>query len=848
MTLEDLLGKLSGVRQDGKEWKALCPAHDDHDPSLGITEKDGKLLLVCRSQNCQTPDIVKALGLRMADLFTDAKAGSRIERDPKKKPSLVATFTYRDAEGAEVYQALRWEPGFHGEKKSFTQQRPDGRGGYIRDMKGVTKVLYRLPEVLEAVTEGRPVYLAEGEAKADVLASFGLAGTCNVGGAKKWQDSYTETLRGAEVFILPDNDDAGRGHLDKVGMALTDIAANVWVVSLPGLPPKGDIVDWVQSGGTREQFQALCEYAEAWTPTAAEQSTSTAGTAIPGSAPDGYPLTDLGNAERLVTAHGANLRFDVDAGQWLHWDGSRWASDSTGEVHRLAREVVREQYDLLKECGSDKEEEALFSHVRRSESSSRLDAMVHLARHCAGIPVQASDLDADPWLFNCANGTLDLRTGTLREHRQSDLLTKLSPVAYDAAATADRWERFLSEVFGEDEDLIGFVRRMCGYLLTGDTREQCFFLFTGKGSNGKSVLVNTLAHILGEYAKGTPVTTFLERRGENSSDLASLVGARLVTASEGEGVTSFNESLLKQLTGQDSITARHLYQSFFTFKPTFRVIFATNEVPRIRSQNYAMKRRVKLLPFRQRFYYPHEQQAPVRDEGLSDKLQAEASGILAWIMRGCLEWQKIGLGMPEVIQAEVDSLFEGMDLLLDFIESECELHPRLEVESGALWTAYLQWCELHKTKPAFKRANEFGRSLCGRDNIESKRTASARLLTGIGLTGSGENPPGNDDNDNKTGFSGNSSREAIAEKSSRKGELLSLSSLSRSADTEPDVFADGETGENPDTRPAIQGVSTPGKCAQCGGRSYGKVRGDLICYGCYERLYPAKTEVTKLNT
>lgn len=819
MTLDELLGRLQGVRQSGGEYMALCPAHADDNASLGVTEKDGRLLLKCFG-GCETPDIVQALGIEMRDLFTDARAKASV---PKQKSCVVATFSYTDADGVEVYQSRRWEPGFHGKPKSFTRHKPDGRGGYTNGMAGVPKVLYRLPEVLKAVRAGAPVYIAEGEKKADVLAGFGLAGTCNIGGSCEWEASYTETLRGARVFILPDNDSAGMKHLEAVGRALQGVADSIRVVNLPGLPPKGDVVDWVRAGGTREELLSLCGQAEEWEPSApvTEQKPES----LPGSAPDGYPLTDLGNAERLVAAHCDGLRFNVDSGQWLVWDGRRWASDATGRVHRLAREVVRGLYDLLKDCSDNAEQKALFTFIKSSESRPKLEAMVKLAQNCPGIPVQAACLDSDAWLFNCENGTLDLRTGTLREHRQSDLLTKLSPVAYDSAATAERWDRFLLEVFCEDEELAGFTRRMAGYALTGDTREQCFFLLTGKGSNGKSVLVNTLAHIMGDYAKGTPVTTFLERRGDSTSDLASLTGARLVTASEGEGMTAFNESLLKQLTGQDTITARHLYQDFFTFRPSFKVYFATNEVPRIKSQNYAMRRRVKLLPYKQRFYYPHEQKAPVRDESLGEKLRAEASGILAWAVRGCLEWQRDGLGMPGAVQAEVDSLFEGMDVLLDFIEAECELHPRLEVESGDLWRAYLEWCERTKTKQAFKRASDFSRNLCGRDSIESKRTRHARLLSGIGLHGDGDIPPAVTPGDAKTHFPETFPREAHIEKVRENTEMAS-----------PGVTHEREEG---DGRPVVQGVSTPGKCFHCGGRSFGTVCGRHICYSCYERVYPA---------
>ncbi len=444
-------------------------------------------------------------------------------------------------------------------------------------------------------------------------------------------------------------------------------------------------------------------------------------------------LTDLGNAERLIAVHGSNLRYEVDSQRWLVWDGRLWRWDSTGEVDRLARGVVRGMYDRLKDCGDVKAKDDLYGHIRRSESAPRLAAMVSLARYCLGVPIHSTDLNSDPWLLCCENGTLNLETGKLQASRQEDLISKSTPVRFDPRADCPRWKQFLHEVFCGDEELIGFVRRMCGYMLTGDTREQSFFLFVGKGSNGKSVFTATLSQIMGDYAKDTPVTTFLERRSDSTCDLASLTGARLVTASEGEDTTSFNEALVKRFTGQDPITARHLYQPFFTFMPTFKILFATNEVPRIRSQNYAMKRRVKLIRFRQRFYYPHEHKEPVRDETLAEQLRAEASGILSWAVQGCLEWRKKGLGMPSSMADDVDALFDSMDPLSEFIEDRCIVHPSARVESGTLWREYMAWCEANRVPCAFRRTANFTRALYQRDGIEGKQSNGVRYALGIGL-------------------------------------------------------------------------------------------------------------------
>ena len=455
---------------------------------------------------------------------------------------------------------------------------------------------------------------------------------------------------------------------------------------------------------------------------------------VGGNIPTDFPLTDLGNAERLIAAHGENLRYDVNRGAWLIWNGKRWEHDQTSEIDRLAMKVVRSMYKQLREAGQE-EGRKLFDHIKRSESQPRLAAMVTLAAKLPGVTVQAKDLDHDPCLLNCLNGTVDLRSGALRPHARGDMMTKLAPVEYDPGALCPRWIQFLGEVFLGDSEVIGFVKRMAGYVLTADTREESVFILTGKGQNGKTKMVEALRAVLGDYAADTPFTTFIERRSDSATnDLAALVGKRLVTASEGEDSQSFNESLLKQLSGGDQITCRFLHKEFFTYTPTFKVLFCTNEVPRIRSQNYAMKRRLKLVPFRQRFYDREDGRKPVKDDQLLPKLLAEKSGILAWMVEGCLEWRTHGLVTPKVIRAEVERLFESQDPLAEFIDDRCEVGPGWEVEVADLWREYNQWCEDTNRKLAFKAPQWFSKNLTQRDGIDAGVPCKRkRVFVGIKL-------------------------------------------------------------------------------------------------------------------
>ena len=712
--LERVLARVKKVRHEGDQWEGLCPAHDDTDPSLSITAENGKVLLCCHA-GCLTEDVVAALGLSMADLFDE----ERPRRESGQGREIVATYDYTDEAGRLLFQTVRYRP------KDFKQRRPDpgAEDDWTWNLKGVRRVLYHLPKVLEAAARGQRVYVVEGEKDVAALEELGVTATTNAGGAGKWRKGDGEALRGAHVVILPDNDAAGLKHAEKVAHSVQGQAASVKAVALPGLPEKGDVSDWLAAGHTREELEALVEAAPEWRP----QEVASAG--------GGFPLTDLGNAERLMAAHGANLRYHVNAGTWLRWTGKVWSEDSAGEVHRLAAQSVRAMMQEAEAIPSLEERAALVKHALRSESAPRLAAAVDLAArgHLPGVRVMANELDRDPWALNVLNGVLDLHTGKLRLHDPKDLHTKLAAVVFDPEARCPRWEQFLREVFTSDADLPDYLKRVAGYLLTGDTREQAVFFLVGKGANGKGVYEETLRAVLGDYAKVTPFATFLDRRDNATNDLAFLVGARAVTASEGAARETFNEALLKRLTGGDAISCRFLYHENFTYTPTYKIQFATNEVPRFTSQTYAIKRRVHIVPFRQTFYGRDDGREPVRDEALREKLRAELPGILAWAVRGCLEWQQAGLCAPREVKEETTALFEAMDPLGDFLEEECVLHPRALVESGALWRTYRGWCEREERPSAFKSPAWFTRSLTQRDGIESIRRHDGRYLAGLGL-------------------------------------------------------------------------------------------------------------------
>ena len=715
--IEALLSQLSGVKPTGRdEWSAHCPAHEDRNPSLSIRLEGGKILLHCFA-GCSVNEIIAPLGLALGDLFPDESAPRTAGKE------IVATYDYVDEQGRLLYQAVRFRP------KGFAQRRPDGLGGWEWKLKGIRRVLYHLPQILEAIARGHTVYLVEGEKDVAALESLGLIATTNAGGAGKWQKGYTESLAGAKLVILPDADPPGQKHALVIAAACREIAASVKVIYLPGLPDKGDVSDWLAGGHTREELQTLVEQAEEWT--------------APPTTGRTYPLTDLGNAERLVAGYGDTLRFLAATAHWYWWTGKTWACDTLGEIPRRAMETVRAikaEADLVSDPLWQAE---LGKHMRRSESARSLTAMLDLARWQTGIAIPATEFNRDPWQVNCLNGILDLRTGALREHDPEATHSKLSPVPYDPAAECPQWLRFLAEVFEGSQPLIEYVCRLAGYLLTGITREQEVYVLVGKGSNGKRILLDTIRAVMGDYAADTPVSTFLERRSDTASnDLAALVGARMVTASEASSGQRFDDALLKKLSGGDPVTCRFLHREFFTYTPAYKVVFSTNNVPHLEySQSYAIRRRMRIVPFRLTFHQPWEGMGPVRDEGLFDRLQGEHAGILAWMVRGCLKWQQEGLAPPLEVLAETSDVMDRMDPLSEWLEEWCVVRPGLMVSVADLWNCYHNWCESVKTRPHYRAPATLSRALQSRQGITAHHRRDGRYLGGISIQGQEKEQP-----------------------------------------------------------------------------------------------------------
>jgi putative DNA primase/helicase len=340
-----------------------------------------------------------------------------------------------------------------------------------------------------------------------------------------------------------------------------------------------------------------------------------------------------------------------------------------------------------------------------------------------GIPILPGQLDADPFLLNVRNGTLDLRTGQLREHRREDYLTKLVPVEYDLAASCPNWGRFLQRIMDGNADLIAYLRRVIGYALTGDVTEQCLWFLHGEGQNGKSTFLGTILALTGDYGiQAVPELLMQRVHDQHPTERADLFGRRFVATIETDEGKRMAESLMKQMTGGDQIRARWMKKDFFEFSPAHKLFLAANHKPTVRGTDFAVWRRIKLVPFT--VTIPDDE----KDKQLPAKLKAELPGILTWAVRGCLEWRRNGLGEPdEVRQATADYQAE-QDTLTGFIQECCFRHQEARCKASALFSAYQEW-----SGDKFMTPKAFGMKVKAKGYESSKTNGGYMYFHGLGL-------------------------------------------------------------------------------------------------------------------
>lgn len=680
-----LLGK---AKEAGKDWKCRCPAHDDKDPSLSLCDgENGQLVAHCYA-GCSWEQIKKALEreginynkgrsyhdkvvpFRPFDKSRILEVGEKI-----RGLSIVARYDYTTEEGEYLYSKYRLRKSDGGKDFSILPAK-------------VPPVLYNLPDIKRARENGLPVYLCEGEKDADSLTALSLVSTTAPHGAgknedpgKKWKDSYSEALRGLDIIICADNDEPGTKFALAVAAKLRGVASSVKVVEFPELQlPQKDVTDYLQSH-SGDEFLAKVEAAPLFVlPQDVKQ----------------FDLDEFGNGQRFAYYSNGRTKYCSSLKEWLSFNGKVWKVD-TVLSERLAKEVINL---IPKESifhPSEKQQKAFESFVSKSKKWNGIIHTLNCARSEREMQVEAADLDVHPSisgqsLFNASNGTIDLRTGTLRPFSKEDYLTKISPVNFIPGAQAPRWEQFLGEIFNDDEELIEWLQCFLGYVMTGESCLRLIAVLHGSGRNGKSTLVETTSRIFGEdYAKGLPTQSLYAKREEKETapELTRMIGARLGYASEGKENEKLNTGVVKRFTGDEKMTARGLYSAPIDFQPQFTVLFSTNHKPKIDDTTNSIWDRTRLIPFTRRFT-----DAEI-DPSLRKKFLAESSGILNWFVEGAVKFYQNGMKLPEcaaVTQATQDYRSDE-DKVQSFLAERCELGRDYRVQVGTLHDAFKVWSQ-----------------------------------------------------------------------------------------------------------------------------------------------------------
>ncbi|MBL8830366.1 MAG: hypothetical protein JNM18_25545 [Planctomycetaceae bacterium] len=603
---------------------------------------------------------------------------------------------------------------------------------------------------------GESWHVVEGAKDACVLAGeFGLS-AIGLPGCDCPNINFEPMLAGCRTTLVLDGDFASVIGNHKTAQRLHAAGIETYVVTLPVevVPKHGaDCRDVLAMDGGKALLQNALDNALPWveafagdklkpiidsankpSPTnPAPASSDFPPIATPLSIWDEAGRTDVANGKRFAARFKDDLRWCEQWQKWLWWDGTRWAVDRQRKVELLAKQLNEE---LLAEIAAgaeshDREEtRAAFRFVLSLGSQRRLEAMIKLARSEPTIPIVPDQLDADPWSLNCHNGTINLRSMELRSHQRGDLITRVVPHAFDPEAPAPLWRKFVREIFNDDHELIDFVRRLVGYSITGSTTEHVLPICYGTGCNGKSLFLNSLLHVTGgDYGlTAEPRLLMASASEQHPTGVADLHGRRFVAALESAQDGRLNENAVKILTGGDRVRARRMREDFWEFAPSHHIWLATNHRPAIRGTDRGIWRRLKLIPFTQSFEGREDRQ-------LGYKLQAEATGILAWAVFGAYSWHSSGLHTPSAVEAATGQYRAQEDALGAFIESECVVDQRDRARAGELYGKYAAWCERGGERAMNQRAFGVAMTERGFDRVRN----NGMWYLGIGIAAEPQN-------------------------------------------------------------------------------------------------------------
>lgn len=763
-------------RKNGDWWNGKCPlpSHGgrDSNPSFGINIKSGTYnCFACGSGDAldflmntgsMSYENARELVIRLSGVDPDKakRKTQELTSEQKRngyfttKRSKTGTLEYIESyvyysNGTPLYRKNRYEgvDSQSGERiKAFDfwvyikgEWLPSGKAIKIETQ---TKVLYNRDAIANAKAAAKPVYLCEGEKDVNTLTDCGY-NAVTAGGVNEWQSRFAKLFEGIEVIIVPDNDIPGDKSALRIANELFDAGTKARITdwhrvtlitgSFPGEQKEKhgeDISDLVAFISGRRR----CERADA-VHDAVALITNEAYIFEPSSNAlenkhliYDFEINDTGNAGRLIKLHGNDIRFCPEWNTWLHYTGF-WEQDIEGHVQAKVRNTI----DCLKKETQDVGDGDMIKFAVRSGNFSRIKAMLDVAKNYVeyGVPVKSRYWDGYDGLICLRNCTINARLEDnaalfeVREHRREDYITKQLPFAYDPEATCVMWQEFLAQILHDDEVRM-FMQKAVGYSLTGDTAEDMIFILYGCGSNGKSTFVDVIAGMLGEYAKTIKPETLMHKENSNTpnTEIASIRGARFVRTSEADEGKRLSESVIKQLTSGEPVSARFLYGHDFEYRPTYKIWFSTNHKPIIRGSDNGIWRRICLIPFEVTIAKED------RDLSLDMKLNKEIPGIFNWALEGLMLWKKEGLLPPAKVCRAIDEYRKEQDILQDFIDDCVVSREGKSVVASKLYDRYSSYCDKNGIYKLSVTA--FGRKF-GDKGFIKKKTGGCNFYIDIAL-------------------------------------------------------------------------------------------------------------------
>jgi putative DNA primase/helicase len=697
------------IKGRGVQKTGLCPFHEDTNESFSFNEDTGLWICFAGCGEGNAYQFAEKVRVDPRPYITNSDPVPIVkmkteELDEKDKRLILSCHEYLIANYSELVD-LPWDlevvkkyyVGYHKEKKCFTfpHFNKDGKAINIKfhksesgdpphSIKGHGQNRF-YPHIITA----SELVFVEGEKDFITLESNGFDAITVTTGAMSLPFDLSILENVEKITIVLDNDLAGIQGSIKIAEELKKRFPSmiVEIVSWDkALPNKYDVTDFFSEKDSTE-FQKILSNAEVNHNTAKQETTV--------KPIINFPLTDSGNAELLNYLYADQMRFNHTISKWVIWNGQYWEIDKSSSITQFVILSARQrQKDAISINDNDKKSH-FINYGIKSENQNMISSTLKIAKSLKGIKSSSKDWDGDDFLLQFTNGVLELKTNKFRDGNPSDMISICTGHSYDPTCDCPKWTQAIFEIMAEDQNMVDFIQRAVGYSLSGSTSEQCFFLLYGNGANGKSVVLEIIRFILGDYSKDSPFTAFERRNSGNSqtNELARLNSARLITSSESGTSKMLDEERLKAITGGDPVTARYLYQEYFTYYPKFKIWLAVNSLPRTEDFSDGFWRRVRVIPFDVKF------KGDNADPNLLEKLKKEIQGILNWAFTGFLAWQKTGLKPPnKVIQATKEYQVES-DVVAEFLDGNVKIVKGVEntIHASDLYQRFCSWFKTEYT-------------------------------------------------------------------------------------------------------------------------------------------------------